>query len=278
MPLTPNQAQRFWSQGFFFPVTVFNEDEARDLAADLLRYEAVVECSGSEFLQLHKHFPKVHLLTTWADRIVHEARILDVVERLIGPDILAWSSGIFVRHANSGQRLAWHQDIAYFGLSNFTRAIRVWVALTATTPANGTMRYAPGSHRSGVVEHGFAGTQAEQIAQGEQIRADIDETEAVDVVLQAGQCAVHHLGLAHCSGPNRTQADRINFTVDYIAPDVSPLTTPDSALLVRGRDRHGHYEPERRPREDFGERELRQYFTSVRMRDRRILTEMQRSP
>jgi hypothetical protein len=271
--LTPEQVDRFVTDGFVFPVQAVDPGEAAALATALRRYEVTVDACGSEFLRLHKHFPKVHLLATWADRLVHEPRVLDAVESLIGPDILAWSSGIFVRPAHSAATLAWHQDIAYFGLSNFDRAVRVWFGLTSAGPANGTMRFAPRTHREGIADHGYSSSDAESIARGEEICIDIDESQAVDVVLEAGECSLHHLALAHCSGPNSTDADRVNFTVDYIAPEVIP-SGHDSALTVRGRDTRGYYVPERRPAKDFGAAELRGYFDAVRLRDRRILAAM----
>jgi ectoine hydroxylase-related dioxygenase (phytanoyl-CoA dioxygenase family) len=272
--LTERQVDEFFDRGFVFPVDALDQAAAGELCAELRRYEAIVDHGDSPFLKMHKHFPKIHLLTTWADRLAHVEPILDAVESIVGPDVLAWSSGIFTRPAGSSEKLAWHQDIAYFGLENFRRAVRVWIALTHTSAANGTMRFAPRSHLSGVVEHSYAAGDAESLAQGEEIRVSVDESTAVDVVLTAGQCSLHHLALAHCSGPNATERDRVNFTVDYIAPEVEPLSRPDSALLVRGSDTYGFYEPESRPRVDFGEAELAAYFRAVRMRDRRILLAM----
>jgi ectoine hydroxylase-related dioxygenase (phytanoyl-CoA dioxygenase family) len=237
--------------------------------------EAIVDHTDNDRLKLHKHFPKIHLLTTWADELTHEERILDAVQSIIGPDILARSTGIFTRAAGSHARLAWHQDIAYFGLENFDRAVRVWIALTPTSSANGTMRFAPGTHRQGIAPHQFAGHDPASIAQGEQVVADIDDAQAVDVVLDAGQCSIHHLALAHCSGANSSDSDRINFTVDYIAPDVRPSRGADSAVLARGRDTHGYYELEPRPCKDFGANEAAAYFRAIIMRDRMIFSEMQ---
>ncbi|TFI52260.1 hypothetical protein BLD44_021470 [Mastigocladus laminosus UU774] len=276
MSLTSNEVGHFYKYGFFFPIDTISEEEAREFVKDLHGYEIIISNSGSEFLKIHKDFPKIHLLTTWADKLVHEPRILDAVESIVGPNILAWSSGIFTRLAGSNAQIAWHQDVAYFGLDNFERAVRVWIALTPTNPENGTMRFAPGTHRHGIKEHAYAGRDAEAIAQGEQVLLPVDESQTVDVVLRAGQCSFHHLAIAHASGPSRASIDRINFTIDYIAPDVRPLTSPDSALLVRGHDICNYYAPEVRPRKDFGEAELESYFRAVRTRDRRILDTMRK--
>jgi len=276
MRLMGSEINRFREQGFLFPIDAVDEEEAGELAAALRRYELIVEQSGDQFLKLHIHFPKIHLLMRWADRLVHEPNILDAVECLIGPNILAWSSGIFTRQAGSPAQLAWHQDVVYFGLENFDRAVRVWIGLTPTGPENGTMQFAPGSHQQGILKHGYTSTDTASIAKGEEICSDIDKTKAVDVILRAGQCSIHHFATAHASGPSRAAFDRINFTVDYVAPDVRPVTKPDSALLVRGHDPVGHYQMEHRPEQDFGLEELTEFFKAVKMRDWRIMTEMKR--
>lgn len=267
--LTGRQVALFHDRGFHFPVEVMAEEEAGAFLAAFRRYEHVLRTAGG-VLGMHKHFPKIHLVATWADRLVHHERILDAVESVVGPDILAWSTGIFTRPARSEARLAWHQDVLYFGLRNVDRgAVRVWVALTPTSPENGTMRFATASHRRGVVEHRYGGGGLEEVMRGEEVVLDVDPASVVDVRLRPGQCSLHHFALAHCSGPNSTGSDRVNFTVDYVALHVEP-TTPDSALLVRGSDGYGHFAQERRPAADFDDRALETFYRATAIRDRRI--------
>jgi non-haem Fe2+, alpha-ketoglutarate-dependent halogenase len=73
----------------------------------------------------------------------------------------------------------------------------------------------------------------------------------VPVILDAGEVSFHHLYTPHGSGPNGSDVPRINHVITYIAPRVRPLRGEDSAVLARGEDRYGHYEPEPRPRADF---------------------------
>src|SRR5271170_1703611 len=70
--------------------------------------------------------------------------------------------------------------------------------------------------------------------------------------LRAGQISLHHTHIVHSSDPNRTSERRIGIGVSYIPPHCR-LTNDVrvSAALVRGRDDHGHFEPEPRPTGDF---------------------------
>jgi non-heme Fe2+,alpha-ketoglutarate-dependent halogenase len=131
------------------------------------------------------------------------------------------------------------------------------------------MRYARGSHLRGTLPHRFGGVELEDIMRGEEIAVDIDEAAAIDVVLKAGQCSVHHLAMAHCSGPNHTADGRFNLAIDYITPQVSPTAGEDSALLVRGTDT-GVFLPEARPASDFGQAALREFYAAVARRQKRI--------
>ncbi|MFE7541896.1 phytanoyl-CoA dioxygenase family protein [Streptomyces platensis] len=267
--IAPDLAQRFRSDGFAFPVDALTPAEAEQALAECHTYLRTVKAAGGA-LARYAAFPKIHLVTTWADRIVQHPAILDAVEALLGPELLVWSTNLFIRPAHSGSSLAWHQDAVYLGLNGYQQhAARVWVGLTHATVANGTMRYARGSHLRGTLPHRFGSSDLEDIMRGEEIAVDIDEAAAVDVVLQAGQCSVHHLAMAHCSGPNHTADGRFNLAIDYITPQVSPTAGEDSALLVRGRDT-GAFLPETRPASDFDQAALHEFYSAVTRRQKRI--------
>jgi hypothetical protein len=80
---------------------------------------------------------------------------------------------------------------------------------------------------------------------------------------------MHHLAMAHCSGPNHTADGRFNLAIDYISPQVSPTVGEDSALPVRGTDT-GAFLPETRPTADFDKAALQQFFAAVARRQKRI--------
>jgi ectoine hydroxylase-related dioxygenase (phytanoyl-CoA dioxygenase family) len=75
--------------------------------------------------------------------------ILDLVEQLIGPDIILWGSALFAKPGREGMEVPWHQDGHYWPIRPLA-AITVWIAIDDSTTENGCMRYIPGSHKSGV--------------------------------------------------------------------------------------------------------------------------------
>ena len=71
------------------------------------------------------------------------------------------------------------------------------------------------------------------------------------IELQPGEMSLHHVRLVHGSEPNSTNDRRIGFSIRYIPPDVHQTNSkPDSAGLVRGTDRFGHFEHEPKPAAD----------------------------
>ena len=65
--------------------------------------------------------------------------------------------------------------------------------------------------------------------------------------LAAGELSLHHTALVHCSPGNDNDDRRMGLGISFIPAHVRPVgpVTP-SALLVRGKDRYGHFLPETR--------------------------------
>jgi hypothetical protein len=59
---------------------------------------------------------------------------------------------------------------------------------------------------------------------------------------------------------------RIGYAIRYMAPHMRPASGRASALLVRGQDPYGHFEPEPRPRHDFDEGALAAYGRAMQLR------------
>jgi hypothetical protein len=81
------------------------------------------------------------------------------------------------------------------------------------------------------------------LSRGQEIELEVDESQVTDLVLRAGEFSLHHIGIAHGSGPNQSARPRIGLAVRYVSPDVRQTSGErDLVLLVRGTDRHGNFE------------------------------------
>ena len=245
--LTADRCAAFERDGFLFPLRAFSAAEARGYRDALEAYEAG---TGDAIHSNMRH--KVHLLFRWADEIVHHPRILDAVEDILGPDLLCWTTNFFIKEARDPAFVSWHQDSTYWGLDP-ADVVTAWVAFTDAPVESGAMKFLPGSHKLEQIAHRDTYASDNLLTRGQEIEMSVDEAEAVDVTLKAGEFSLHHIRLVHGSKPNTTPDRRIGLAVRYIPTYVRQVKIDDSAMLVRGEDRHGNFELEPRPRADLDE-------------------------
>lgn len=240
---------RFDADGFICPLPALNAERTAHYRAHYLSFQArhqnqLDALSPSRRWQI---FADTHFVLPWVDELTRESGILDGVEQVLGPDLLAWNTSWFVKMPGDKTFISWHQDGAYWGLSPMEVAT-AWVALGPVTGANGCMRMIPGSHqRPGLPQRDtFADDNA--LSRGQEIAVAVDESRAVELVLEPGQMSLHHLWIVHGSHANRSDEPRIGIAIRYVAPCVQqqggarPL-----AMLVRGRDDAGHFTLAERP-------------------------------
>lgn len=255
--LTTDEIARYRNDGFHFPVRVMSSEDAGAYRSRLEDHE---RATGGPIAGNMRH--KVHLLFTWANDLARHPAILDAVEDLIGPDILCWSSTFFIKEARSPSFVSWHQDATYWGLST-DEVVTAWVAFADAPVESGAMKFWPGSHLRKQLEHRDTFDENNLLSRGQEIAVDVPEGAGVDVPLKAGEMSLHHVLLAHASGPNTTGDRRIGFALRYIPPHVRQLKVRDSATLVRGHDPYGNFDAEPAPAADLDEAALATHREAV---------------
>lgn len=231
--------------GYRFPIRVFPEAEAARLLAELRRSEALA--GGRLDARMNQ---KPHLLFPWMDQLVRHPAVLDAVEGVIGPNIFCWASQFFQKGAGDAAFVSWHQDGNYWGLSS-ADVVTAWIALTPSTPLSGNMRVVPGTHLK-PMPHNDTFAEQNMLSRGQEIAVAVNEADAVDITLAPGEMSLHHVLIVHGSEPNRAAWPRVGFAVRYVPTHVRQLNGErDSALLVRGEDRFGHFEHELPPEGDL---------------------------
>ena len=231
--------------GILFPLPAIGADAA---AEALARLHALEAREGGGLSKATNQKP--HLLLPWIADLIRDARILDAVESVIGPDILCWGSGFFAKKAGDGRFISWHQDSTYWGLSE-PDIVTAWVALTPSTRASGCMMVIPGTHTRDQVAHRDTFAAGNLLSRGQEIAVEVDRAEAVDVVLRPGEMSLHHVRIFHGSDPNVSDHPRVGFAIRYIPTRLRQIGTRTSATLVRGTDRFGNFDPEPVPAADF---------------------------
>ena len=245
--------QRFWRDGYFFPMRVMSVNEAKAAKNELTLL--LERWSGHPSLRrpltdyCHGHF---NLVTRWGSRIARHPKILDAVQTLLGPNFVYWMSEVIIKERYSDKLLSMHQDFTYWGMDDGNKGLTAWLALTHATRENGCMRFVRGSHSRGQVEHSDTFAADNLLSRGQEVAVDYDEEDVEYCCLEPGEISLHHSLTFHGSGPNRTDTPRIAAVMRYLSTDIKQVTTARNyGVLVRGTDEAGNFVLLQEPTEDF---------------------------
>src|ERR1700710_679200 len=136
--LTQEQVNYYRDNGFLFPIPALTPHEIEFFLTGLQQLET--ELGGPVAEADVKWRSHAYAHSVWFDKLIRHPRILDAVEDVIGPHILAWTSTFFIKEPNSKTFAAWHQDGTYFGLQP-KEQVCAWVALTDATREAGCMEH-----------------------------------------------------------------------------------------------------------------------------------------
>ena len=246
--LTDEQIEFYHNEVYLYPLDGISKDRADELLGALDDFENEQGVSAGVFKL------KAHLCSPEAWDFVREKAILDVAEDLIGPNFLAFGSRFWVKPADDGTFVSWHQDSAYFGCTPH-EMVTCWVALTPANKGNGCLRAMPKSHLGGGYDHkeshenapgDLPGEKKNMLGRGQAIQ-NMDESKAVHMELEPGQFSIHDERMAHASHPNDSGKVRVGFSFFLIPPHVKSTLDRRPATLVRGVDDYGHWDTDPAP-------------------------------
>lgn len=231
--MSASELRAAWQRdGFISPVTIISAREAS-------RHRRALEDAEARIGPQH-YLDKAHTVLTSPFELATHPAMLDVVESLIGPNILLYNVVYIIKEPHTPTFVSWHQDLTYWGLDSDDQ-VSAWLALAPATEQSGCMRMIPGSHRHGRYAH-MSTNDANNVLKLGQTVTGIDEGEALLCPLRPGEASFHHGWTLHASGPNASDERRIGLNIQYLATHVRQLNhDQDSALLVRGVDNYGHF-------------------------------------
>ena len=159
----------------------------------------------------------VHQSESWLMELINEPRLLDVVEKVIGPNIVVWATNLICKPPKTGRSIPWHQDLSYWSVSGPLTSI--WIALDDCEDENGTMYVLPGYQKKGKLPQRTISTEffTDELAPSE-LPDDVDQRE-VGYFLKAGEAAIHHELIPHRSGANRSRRWRRVLVIRYMSAE-----------------------------------------------------------
>lgn len=226
--LTASEVESYNREGFVAPLDALDADEIASLRRTVDRWMEDAGADGAYGINCYQ----ARLATLWD--VARHPRILDLVEDIVGPDILCWATAILSKAPNDPKRVPWHQDAGFWSLAP-ARTVTVWLAIDDADAGNSAMRFIPRTHDRGEIP--MAETAGDSV-----FHRGIAEVEAMGEpyvnALAAGQVSLHADMLVHGSEPNASDRRRCGLTLRYCPPEVR-ITDPDwargvEAVLCRG--------------------------------------------
>jgi phytanoyl-CoA hydroxylase len=154
------------------------------------------------------------------NEIVRSAPVIDILKKLIGPNLRLHGSKLNMKSAQYGSPVEWHQDWAFYPHTN-DDILAIGVLLDDCDLANGPMLVTPGTHRSEVWNHHgddgcFAG-----LVDPDMVKDEIGR--AVPCMGKAGSMSFHHVRALHGSAQNTSDRPRNLLLYEVAASDAWPL-------------------------------------------------------
>ena len=178
-------------------------------------------------------------------KLVHDDRVLDMAEAVMGPDLVLLFTHLFCKPAESNRAVHWHQDGPFWPVTPLA-SVTIWVALDDVDIENGAMRVIPGSHLGPYHEIELIDDSNSTLNKRIDARK-IDESKAKSIELKAGQGSLHDIGIVHGSAVNSSNRRRAGLALRYMPatswvyremPDASADWCTLPIEMVRGQNRH----------------------------------------
>ena len=254
--LTKNEIRSYTRNGFVVPKFRLDNSDLEKLQNATL-----------ELMQTYPHIPteglvSPHIFYAGSNRpdihskfleICKLTPLLDIVDQLIGRDIIVWGSRIFSKAPQTGRATPWHQDGEYWPIRPLATAT-VWIAIDESNEDNGCLNILTGSNNAKTLlpHQSLSGKGA---ALDKEIKPElIKSKDVVSVPLQPGQMVIFDVFTAHGASPNLSNQRRAGFAIRYMPgtsifdrnmkvgsgqDDVQTDLSQRALFLVRGEDKTG---------------------------------------
>ena len=239
--LTTEQLNQYQEHGYVSPIDVLSLEEVNKIVEEI---EYIEKKWPNELIGLGRN--NVHYISPVFDLVVHNSKILNAVQDIIGEDIVAAGTTLFIKDPDKKSFVSWHQDAKYIGFEPHNW-VTAWLAITDANEENGCMRMWPGTHKEKVRGHKDTFSKDNLLTRGQTVQ-NVPMEKTVPNVLKAGQLSLHHPLIVHGSGPNKSKKRRIGFVIQsYIGSNVDQVIGKVYVQQARGKDPFRYHDHAIRP-------------------------------
>jgi len=236
--LLTDERSHFDRFGYISPIRVRTPTEAAAITQQWDQVEEREQLPQEErFLMYNRHRDLDFLMD-----IASDERVLDIVESLIGPDILLFGTRLICKWPGDVDFVPWHQDVSVRNQLTPPEQVTGWYAVDNVTTDNGCVQVIPGSHHDGMLTREPANHAGSLLRHNEETPVSEERRcDALPIELQAGEMSLHHGFTLHTSGPNPSTERRCGYVIRYVPAYVQQgddveVNQRETAILLRGVD------------------------------------------
>jgi ectoine hydroxylase-related dioxygenase (phytanoyl-CoA dioxygenase family) len=255
--ISSDQQAFFAANGYVAGVRLLTDDQVAALRCDLAEMMQPEFARDPRFYEYHLNESTdservlFHALGAWrVSPAFHDLllcrTLVSAAEKLLGGKVRLWHDQVFVKPANDGAVVAWHQDYSYWTRTKPVAHLTCWIALDDSTIENGCVHYVPGSHRWNLLPRGDLANDMNAVLD----LLDDGQRAAfkpVAIELKAGEASFHHSMTLHGSYENRSARPRraavINFFRDGVLSDTNEPLLDSVPVIPKGRKIDGRFFP-----------------------------------
>lgn len=233
MALTVQQVEHFRTKGYVPVPGFFSPREAEAIRREVERLKEIgklrnvaTEGDGKTTSARQKNLQlcPMHKDSTLFRALPFDPKVIEAIRTLIGDPFILHLDQVFLKPGGDGMGTSWHQDNAYFQISDPMKGTAMWIAAHDATIANGTMHVIPGAFHE-KLEH------QRDPNSDHHIRCWPDESKEVAIELPAGGVLFFCYGTPHCTKANRTDRERAGVAFHFLRADYAQTN-----LIEEGRD------------------------------------------
>ncbi len=245
--LRREQIASYNENGFVKGLRIFDKEQMREHRAYFDRLLEKQMREGGDSYSLRRMIR--YCQPVWD--IVNNPVVLDYVEDILGPDIVAWGTQYFCKLPGDGKVVSWHQDASYWPLTP-AHTVTLWLAVDDSDRENGAMQVIPRTHTLGHLDFDLSGADDNSVLP-QKIKHAESYGDPLYFEMKAGEISLHADMLVHGSEPNRSNRRRCGLTVRYAAADVRSLDDgwTKNSVVCRGTQPEGHWANNPRPATDI---------------------------
>ena len=255
--LSAGEVAFFEKNGYLAGIDLLNRDQIEMLRMSLAGIMSPEMSGDTRFYEYNRNESSdpakvlFHALGAWrVSEVLHDLvfmpRLAACFRQLLSGQPRFWHDQVFVKPANDGAVVAWHQDYSYWTRTVPNAHITCWIGLDDSTVENGCVHYVPGSHRWPLLPRGGLSDDMDSI-----FGYLSDEQKAafkpVAIELKAGQASFHHSMMVHGSYENRSPRPRraavINVFRDGVRSDCDEALLAGIPPIARGEKIDGQFFP-----------------------------------